>query len=199
MKKFVGVWLGLSLVSAIAFAQESVSSSSGELDLDSPSGESVAYANNLKMREARRVGVGTQLGGTSGTLGLHMELNIEDENSALAAFGMGDGFSTFSISWKHQFEGDYLTPYTTVGWSRWYNSSGTAKPQSYVLDGNLTNEEKSTGRFGIDYIAAGGGVQYNQLEGDFAGASLFAELELLVPPFRSGIVPGASVGATYFF
>lgn len=181
------VLIALFLTPVFTFAQESVSTTTS------------AYANNLKMREERRVGVGVQAGGTAGLLGLLLELNIEDQDGTLIGAGFDQGYSTFSISWKHNFEGEYFTPYTTLGWSRWFSSSGDKKSSNYILDEMLTDSEKREGRFGLDFIVAAGGVQYQQLEGDFAGTGFFGEINLLGAPFRGKVLPAAAIGATYFF
>lgn len=160
---------------------------------------SSTYLSNLKMREERRVGAGLNLGGSSGVFGAHAELNIEDADSAMVKFGIGRGFSTFGVDWKHSFEGEALSPYFTVGWSRWYNSSGSEKPDSYLLDAMLNDDEKRDGRFGLDFVVGSVGYQYHELSGDWTGVSLFAELSLLATPFRGRALPGAALGATYFF
>lgn len=159
---------------------------------------STAYADNLKLREARRVGLGTQIGGTAGMLGLLLELNLEDQDGTTVGAGFGDQYGTFTLSWKHSFEGTYFTPYTTLGWSRWY-SLGRGVSDSHVVEGMLTRSERDEGRYGIDFIAASGGMQYNQLDGDFAGATLFGEVNLMFAPFRGKVLPTAAVGTSYFF
>lgn len=161
-------------------------------------GDENFYASNLKMREDRKVGVGFAAGGSAGVIGLQVELNIEDQNGAALSFGAGDSYSTFSLAWKHNFEGLYLTPYTTLGWSRWYGSGG-GRPQSYILEDVLSTEERNSGRFGADFVMGAFGAQYNQLEGDLLGGSFFAQIELLVSPFRGRVVPSAGLGVVYYF
>lgn len=156
------------------------------------------YTDNLNMREQRKLGVGTQVGGTAGMLGLLLELNLQREDAATVALGFGDTYGTFTVAWKHNFEGKVFTPYTTLGWSRWYSSS-TNSSSSHILESMLTRAEREDGRFGLDLIAAGGGMQYQELDGDFAGATLFGEIDMMVAPFRGRVMPTASVGATYFF
>ncbi|HRO66434.1 MAG TPA: hypothetical protein PL182_02595 [Pseudobdellovibrionaceae bacterium] len=158
-----------------------------------------SYSSNLKLREERKVGVGTHLGGSAGLLGIHLELNIESQDGVLTGFGFGEGFSTYSIAWKRSYEGLFFTPYTTLGWSRWFSSSGNKSPDSYMLDSTLSRREREEGRFGIDYIVGAVGAQYNQLEGELAGASLFAEVDLFMSPAKGKTMPSAAVGATYFF
>lgn len=161
--------------------------------------DSSAYSSNLSLREDRRVGVGTQIGGSAGLIGVHLELNVENQDGVLTGFGFGDGFSTFTIAWKHSFEGLYFTPYTTLGWSRWFSSSGQGGPDSYMLNATLSREERSSGQFGIDYIVGSVGAQYNQLDGQFAGSSLFAGVDLFFAPAKGRLMPSAAVGTTYFF
>ena len=160
--------------------------------------QEASYTNNLKMRTERRVGVGAELGGSSGLAGALLELNMEDENAALVGIGFGNTYSTFSLAWKHSFEGKVLTPYTTLGWSRWY-ASGGATPTSHILDEMLTASEKSEDRFNLDLATAGIGAQYQELDGELAGASFFGELNMDVAPFRGKVMPTAAFGAIYFF
>jgi len=179
MRLFVG--LGLILMALAAHAQEAST-----------------YTDNMKMRSDRRIGVGVEVGGESGLLGGLLELNMEDENAATIGLGFGNTFQSFSVNWKHSFEGNFFTPYTTVGYSHWYGNGGHA-PSSHVLDEMLNSDEKSTDRFGLDLAVAGAGVQYQELSGDFQGTSFFGELDMAVAPFRGKVMPTAAIGATYFF
>lgn len=161
--------------------------------------ETPTYESNLKFRGDRKVGVGTQVGGTAGLLGLHLELNIEEQDSVVSGFGFGQGFSTFTVAWKRSYEGLFFTPYTTVGWSRWFNSASGRTPDSYMLEATLRSSEIEEGRFGIDYLVTSIGAQYNQLDGDLIGTTLFAEVGLFFAPERGQLMPSAAVGTTYFF
>ncbi|WII72734.1 hypothetical protein QJS83_02475 [Bdellovibrio sp. 22V] len=159
------------------------------------------YDSTLKMRESRKVGLGLTAGGVSGAIGANLELNFEDADGVVAGFGTGPGYNAISLSWKHAFDGDYIAPYTTVGYSRWYNSRGRSHEyeNSDILDRVLTDGEKKDGRFGTDFVNASIGLQYNQLSGDFAGLSFFGELVGMLEVKRSIIVPNGSIGALYYF
>jgi hypothetical protein len=147
------------------------------------------------------VGAGLSAGGSLGVVGFNVEFNFEDENGVLAGFGRGQGYDTVQLAWKHAFEGDYLAPYTTVGYSRWYNSRGGSSEhrKSDILDRVLTTKEKNEGRFGTDFVNASVGVQYNQLSGDLAGLSFFGELTAMVEVKRSVLLPNGAVGVLYYF
>lgn len=159
------------------------------------------YSSNLKMREERRFGVGISAGGNLGLGGVNLDLNIEDADGAVAGFGGGPGYNSFELLWKHNFEGDYIAPYTTLGYSRWYNSSGDSQGlrDSSVLGRVLSEDDKRTGRFATNFITGSLGLQYAQLSGEAAGASFFAELTLLGEPERAVIVPTGAIGAMYYF
>ncbi len=162
-------------------------------------GSTSYYQNNLKLREDRKVGVGLQAGGLAGVLGAVIELNIENQNGTIVTAGLGSEYSTFALAWKHSFEGRYTTPYATLGWSRWYNSTSKEPTGSHVLNSVLDESEKNSGQFGIDFIAAGAGLQYQELGGDFEGTSLFVELNLLASTSRGKLIPTFAIGSTYYF
>lgn len=166
-----------------------------------PMASSFQYETNLKMREDRRAGAGMMVGGASGLVGAMLELNFEDQDGVIAAFGTGPGYNTIQLGWKHSFEGYYLTPYTTASYSRWYNSRGrtTDYSESSILDRVLTDAEKKDGQFGTDFVNGSLGLQYNQLSGDFAGFSVFGELTAMYEVKRTMLLPTGSIGALYYF
>lgn len=159
------------------------------------------YDDNLKMREARKIGVGAAVGGTLGLYGFNLEINFEDEDGVVAGFGGGAGYNSVAVLWKHVFEGDTIAPYTTLGYSRWYNSYGTAADykNSPILDRALTDSQKQLGRFGADFASGSVGLQYAQLNGAFAGTSLYAEIVLLMDVDRFALIPTGGVGAGFYF
>lgn len=160
--------------------------------------EKAAYQNNWQMREARKIGVGTHVGGTAGMMGAHLDLNLDGEDGALVGLGFGEGFNTYTLAWKRNYVGSYFTPYTTLGWSRWA-VSGSRTPDSYMLESTVSERKLRSGDFNVDYVVGSVGAQYHQLDGEFMGASLFAEVGLLASPGEGRMAPAASVGATYFF
>jgi len=159
------------------------------------------YASTLKMRQDRKVGAGLSVGGPLGVAGANIELNMEDENSAVAGFGTGPGYNSFQLAWKHAFDGDYIAPYVSGGISRWYNSNGSSNAfqDSGTLKEVLSDSEKSSGRFGADFVFGSLGLQYNQLSGDFAGLSFYGEVVLMEAVERGVLIPTGTVGSTYFF
>lgn len=158
------------------------------------------YSDNLALREARKIGLGLGVGGSLGTYGFNIEVNFEDANGAMAGVGGGDGYSSFNILWKHSFLGDTIAPYTTLGYSRWYNASGGGNyKNSAVLERVLTDDQKNSGQFATDFLSGSVGLQYIHLKGALAGTSLFAEIVLLGDLHRGLVVPTGTVGAGYYF
>ncbi len=158
------------------------------------------YSSNLKLREDRKIGLGTQLGGGLGVAGLNLEINVDSENAMMAGVGTGTGYGTFQVLWRHSFEGQYFAPYTTAGWSRWYNSSSTSDyKNSLILNRVLNESEKATGRFGVDFLTVSAGMQYQQLSGDLVGLSFFADFALLTAISNFTLVPTGTLGSIYYF
>jgi hypothetical protein len=162
--------------------------------------ENTSYADNLSLRDARKIGLGIATGGSLGMYGFNVEVNFEDINSAVAGFGGGSGFSAFHVLWKHTFPGDTIAPYFSTGYSRWYNSSGGRNfERSAVLDRVLSDSQKAERRFAADFLTGSLGLQYTHLAGELAGLSLFAEVVLLDEVNRGMLVPTGAVGAGYYF
>lgn len=211
MNKFVLGLGSLMLVSSVGAAQVNLSADSQSITTKARAIEqeysqnlreerlSTTFVSNLKMREQRKVGLGMAVGGTLGVAGALLEFNFEDADGAVAGFGTGPGYNSIALAWKHTFEGDYLSPYTTAGYSRWYNSSGHFDGSSSILDRVLTDSEKKSGQFGTDFLTGSIGLQYNQLSGDFSGLGVYAELVALVEVKRSQFLPAGAVGALYYF
>lgn len=211
MNKFVLGLSSLMMIGSVSLAQVSLSADSQSITNKARAIEqeysqnlrderlATTYGSNLKMREQRKVGAGMAVGGPLGVAGVVLEFNFEDADGATTGFGTGPGYNSIALAWKHTFEGDYLAPYTTVGYSRWYNSSGSYDGSSSILDRVLTDSEKKSGQFGTDFLTGSIGLQYNQLSGDFAGVSVYAELVALVEAKRSQFIPAGTVGALYYF
>lgn len=163
--------------------------------------EGPTYASNLKLRDEKKVGAGISAGGHLGVAAFNMEFNFEDADGVIAGFGAGPGYNTIGLGWKHSFEGKFLNPYTSVAYSRWYNSRGVSSEfnHSSILDMVLTDREKSEGRFATDFANLSAGLQYNQLRGDLAGLSVFAELTAMYEINRDMLIPNGGIGALYFF
>ena len=159
-----------------------------------------SYPSNYKLREDRKVGAGLSVGGALGALGGLIELNIEDDDGALAGFGTGSGYQTLALSWKHAFEGEYFTPYTTLGLAAWWNSGSQADASdSSLLKNFLNDKEKASRKFSLELLSGSAGMQFNQLSGDLAGASFFIEFGALMAVDRTKIMPTGSIGTLYYF
>lgn len=159
------------------------------------------YENNAHLRTFKRFGMGATVGGVAGVLGIQAEFNLDPLNSAIAGIGMGPGYNSFNFRFKRSLEANYLAPYGTVGYSKWYNTStnSTSYRDSDVLNRVLTDSEKSEGKFGADFITAAIGLEYTQLEGQMSGTTFFGEIVLMDEIKRSVLVPTGTVGVSYLF
>lgn len=159
-----------------------------------------AYNSNWEMREQRKLGAGIGLAGIFGRIGGVVDVNFDAQNAAQVGFGNGYGFNTFFMGWKSSFESQYLSPYITTGYSRWYNSDNAdLRGNSYILDQVLSKNELANGKFGADFLLANLGVQYNQLDSEWMGNSFFMEFNFLYSTSSGSLLPAASIGSIYYF
>lgn len=161
--------------------------------------ETSSYDTNLKLRKDRKLGVGAGIGGSLGGFGGIIELNIEDENAAVASFGSGSGYQTFGLAWKRSFEGEYFTPYTIAGYSHWWSSGNNRQANRSSVLKNFLSDQDRAGNFGLDLLIGSVGMQYNQLSGELAGSSFYIEFGGLLDLSDTKLLPTGSIGALYYF
>ncbi|OYZ24703.1 MAG: hypothetical protein B7Y39_00560 [Bdellovibrio sp. 28-41-41] len=158
------------------------------------------YNSNWDMRDHRKLGAGIGLAGVFGQIGGVADINFDAQNAAQVGFGNGYGFNTFFAGWKTSFESQFVSPYITLGYSRWYNSDSVdLRGNSYILDQVLSKKELANGKIGVDFLLANLGVQYNQLDTEWIGNSFFLEFNFLYSTSRGALLPAASVGSIYYF
>ncbi len=159
------------------------------------------YSSNLEMKAHKKIGVGVSTGGLIGGFGINSEFNLEPQNALFLGIGTGEAYNSFNFGWKYNFESEYLSLYTKVGYSKWFNNtSGTNSATSNdILKRVLTDSEVRENKFSTDFFAGGAGLEYNQLEGDLSGVNFFGEMLIMSEIKRSIYLPTASVGVTYFY
>jgi hypothetical protein len=142
--------------------------------------------------------------GSAGLIGAMLELNFSPDNSLIAAFGGGPSYGSFGAQWKHVFGGRQFSPYAGFGYTRWYNASGDSKTIEKTTPNELgskflNDEEKKTGKFGVNLLVPNLGLQYNLLSGPWTGSAFFCEIDFLTPVTNVSTVPVAGLGALYYF
>ncbi|MCX7977561.1 MAG: hypothetical protein N2578_01015 [Bdellovibrionaceae bacterium] len=159
-----------------------------------------SYSGNYDLRGDKKAGVSLAYGGAAGAPQLGLELNFVPEHSAVTGVGFGPSHKSFQMGWKYSGPGDVVNPYTLMGWSRGFNSTGSGNPnESYVLQAQMEPEEAATGQFSFDMAVLGAGLQLNQLHGELSGVTFFAEAMVLVRIPSGKVLPAAGIGATFLF
>jgi hypothetical protein len=159
------------------------------------------YSTNLEMKAHKKIGVGVSTGGMIGGFGINGEFNLEPQNALFVGFGRGEAYNSFNLGWKYNFESEYLSLYTKVGYSKWFNNTNGANSATSndILKRVLTDSEVRENKFSTDFFAGGAGLEYNQLEGELSGVNFFGEILIMSEIKRSIYLPTASVGVTYFY
>lgn len=161
------------------------------------------YDSNLDLKRHKRFGMGVSLGGANGVLGLNTELNLDPENALVLGLGTGPGYGTINMLWKYNYESRYLSPYTKLGYSKWFRAgrgvAGGGATESEVLRRVYSDQDLRAGRFDADFLVTGLGAEYNQLEGEMAGVNFYGEVLLMSELKTARVVPTGAVGMIYFY
>ena len=188
-----------------------VNSASGRASSDGKSAaaaqewaEEEDFETAADLRSKKRVGAGVLAAGQLGLVGALVELNYNSQNAAVIGFGGGPRYSSITMQYKHHFGGKALTPFASIGYSRWYNNTKSEKEfqsstPGFLAGKYLSEEERKTGLFGKDFIAPGAGIQYTQLFGKALGTSVFAEILFLLDTSNFNQVATGSMGFLYYF
>lgn len=159
------------------------------------------YDSNFELKSMKRFGVGLMVGGATGLLGFNFEINVDPSEAMVFGLGTGTGYNSFGLAWKHNFIGNYLSPYTKVGYSKWFNTSSgsSSASDSDILRRVLTDDEIKNNRFGADFLVGSAGLEYNQLEGDLSGVNLFGEIVMMAEIKKTVFVPSGAIGINYYY
>jgi hypothetical protein len=193
---FTLIFMAGSMAGAQSTANMSVFSKKQQFDTDGTE----LYNSNLDLKKHKTFGFGTSLGGTSGAFGVHGEINLEPENTLVIGVGTGPSYGTFEILWKNSLMAHYLSPYSKLGYSKWFSvGGGTAAGDSGVLRQIYSEQDLRDRKFGADFLVGAIGAEYNQLEGELSGVNFFGELALMGEVRTARLVPTGSIGITYFY
>jgi hypothetical protein len=160
--------------------------------------------DGISLRKERRVAIGFTAAGPLGVLGGNLELNFSPQWAVMGGYGTGFSYQSWTFQVKHVLAGEWLLPYLSGGVSRWYTTTTDTKPvgkdsQPAYLERFLTPTERQTGQFSQVFVHPAFGLQFMQLNGDYAGLSVFAELVLLLGIDDLEAQPTATVGMLYYF
>lgn len=191
----------MSLILLILFCGNSFAAKSRSIWGGGNSVKKVA-ADGYTMRQLRKVGVGVGVSGQHGVMGGQLEFNFFPETSFIAGFGMGSNYQTFNFQIKRMLGGSSFMPYATAGFTHWYSatkdSSFSSTEPDFLADKFLSAAERR-GAFSENIIYPGIGFQYLQLDGDWAGSSLYAEILLFIDIDDLISAPTGSIGYMYYF
>jgi len=189
----------LVLVSSTAFAAKILIRDGQRTTMESPSS-----SDGISLRKERRVAVGFSAAGPLGVLGGNLELNFNPRWGVMAGYGTGFSYQTWTLQVKRVLAGEFLLPYLAGGLSRWYTTTPGKGPvskdlQPGYLERFLSDTEKQSGEFTQLLVYPAFGLQYIQLNGDYAGLSVFAEVCMLLGLDDFEAAPTATVGMLYYF
>jgi hypothetical protein len=160
-------------------------------------------ASGLELRRLRRVGVGAAAAGSLGLGGVNLELNINSKTGFIVGYGGGSNYSAFSFEMKKVLSGEWLLPYMSFGLARWYNTQENdhidKTGPSFLADRFMTESDRRNGNIDEFLLFPAFGLQYMQLNGPWAGHSMYAQVQILLDIGDFEAAPTGSIGYLYYF
>jgi hypothetical protein len=162
------------------------------------------HSDGLSMRKVRRAGIGASASGALGFMGANLELNFTDRWGFGAGFGGSSNYQAYTFQIKHVLAGEWLLPYLSFGYAKWYTAGSPKGPiretnPAFLSQKFMSDIEKDRGDFAVHLIYPGFGLQYVQLTGPWAGYSIYADVLLLVEVEDFESVPTGTLGMMYYF
>ena len=140
------------------------------------------------IRGSHRMGVGLKSGGGVGPLGFHLDLNLNPKTTLAMAASTLTEFQAYQVEIRNILTGQKILPYYSYGFSYWDPSR----------NGSLLSQQ-SLADFDSFLLSPAVGVQYQQTQGPWRGASVSVEAVILLSLQRLQSVPVGSMSLSYFF
>lgn len=159
------------------------------------------YVDLYQLRSARRMGVGVEVLGRLGMVGVDFDFNFDPAHSATAGIGAGPQYFSYSLGYKHVLTGNNLSPYVGVALNRMTAGSGTPMTEStpgWINDYFLTDADRTDKGFQKNFISPQLGLQFTQFYGPSAGGSFFFEVLLMYEIETRRTAPVGALGMMYY-
>jgi len=161
-----------------------------------------SLSNYSLVRDERKIGVGAQMLGASGTAGALLEINFHPSWGLNFGYGSGSDFQTFQVEYKQILSANKFTTYGLLGFTRWFGeneSSIESTNPGFVADEFMSSRDRKRGVISESLIYPGIGVQYVNLAQDWQGLSVFGQLILLSDLEDFVFVPTIAIGTIFYF
>ena len=136
------------------------------------------YISLFELKSHRRMGIGAELMGRLGMVGITFDFNFSGNHAATAGVGAGPQYYSYSLGYKRTLNDTSLAPYTGLSLTR------IQLREERVLQKML--------------MAPQLGLQYTQFYGPSAGATMFMEVLFLYDFEARKTAPAAAFGMMYY-
>lgn len=193
------------LASASAFGQNAVLIEDGSHQTTERISEEefASFDDVYALHAKKRVAIGASFLGPAGFIGANADIHYLEDNSARVTLGGGPGYQSFGIAWRWMPMETALHPILGVGFTNWFGtmSGNNTKPSppAFFTDDVITSGDRESGRFSHFFYVPTVGMEWTQLSGPGAGASIFVEINLLIHAASVRQYPTANLGVSYAF
>jgi|GEM_PF-1711639 len=159
------------------------------------------YLNLYELKSHRRMGIGAEVLGRLGMVGITMDLNFHPKNSATAGIGAGPQYFSYSLGYRRTLDDRSLSPYLGLAATRLVQSSDRPIKETlpaWIGDYFLKDTKSDGSGFQRTFLSPQLGVQYTQFYGPSAGATMYLEILFMWEASSRKVAPIAGLGMMYY-
>lgn len=159
------------------------------------------YLNLYELKSHRRMGIGAEVLGRLGMVGITMDLNFHPKNSATAGIGAGPQYFSYSLGYRRTLDDRSLSPYLGLAATRLVQSSDRPIKETlpaWIGDYFLKDTKSDGAGFQRTFLSPQLGVQYTQFYGSSAGATMYMEILFMWEASSRKVAPIAGLGMMYY-
>lgn len=157
------------------------------------------YISLFELKAHRRMGIGAEIMGRLGMVGVTFDFNFSDRHAATAGLGAGPQYYSYSLGYKRTLNDTSLSPYLGLSMTR-MQLLGESRPKETIpgwANDYFANEPTDRVPQRL-LIAPQLGLQYTQFYGPSAGATMFMEVLFLYDYEARKTAPAAAFGMMYY-
>jgi hypothetical protein len=154
-------------------------------------------------RSVHRIGAELQVAGPNGLAGVHLGFNLNRIYTVMVGFGGSEDFQSIQAEWRRYIEAKNFSPYLLFGAAKW-SSIGERDPiqktnPGFLADRLMNDRDKARGIIDEVLLYPGFGINYQVLEGDMKGLTVFANIVMLADIKDFQAAPSATLGSGFYF
>lgn len=157
------------------------------------------YLSLSELKSHRRMGIGAELMGRLGMVGISFDFNFTGSDAATLGMGAGPQYYSYSLGYKRTLADANLSPYLGLSMTS-LRASEQNQPRDTVPGWANESFRRVSGQDSMSRVLLSPqlGLQYTQFYGPSAGATMFMEIVFILDYERRKTLPTAAFGMMYY-